>query len=197
MVVGLTGVIGSGKSTVASIFKEIGAGIISADEIAHRLLLKNNKGYNAVVKEWGPKILNEKGGISREILAKIVFDNKKELEKLNKIMHPLIYEEYKKELEILKEKGYSIIIYDAPLLIELSLHKEMDKVIVVIAEQEIIFDRLKRKGLSIDEIKLRMRYQLPQQEKIKYADFIINNNNGIDELKKQIEQIWNILLSLK
>jgi dephospho-CoA kinase len=171
MIVGLTGSFGTGKTTVAKIFKRKGAKVIDADKIAHQFVSPSQ----------------------RKELSKVVFKKKKYLELLCKILHPLIIQKIKKEIKRLNPKK-NIILIDAPLLIESGLHKIVDVLIVVKAKRKTQISRItKRMGLSRKEILRRIRFQMPLREKIKMADFVIDNDGLISFTKKQVDEIWNKL----
>lgn len=187
IVVGLTGSFGSGKTTVAKIFKLLGAQVINADSIAHRIIKPQTKVYKKIIHAFGKDIVNKDRTINRDKLAKVVFNNKNLLERLNKIMHPQIIKIIKDKIKSSKSK---FIVIDAPLLIETGLHRAVDKLIVVKTDPEMQLKRIKDKfSFSPGEILKRIRYQIPLKEKIRLADFVIDNSETLDNTKKQVARI--------
>lgn len=191
IILGLTGSFGTGKSTVAGIFKARGVKIIDADEIAHRVIRPKTKIYEKMISAFGQDILDKDKAVNRNKLARIVFENKDLLKRLNKLIHPQV-------IRIIKEKIKSaraeIIIIDAPLLIEAGLHKIADKLIVVKTNSQIQIKRVKDKfSLAPEEIKKRIRCQIPLKEKIRVADFVIDNSKTLKNTKKQVEKIRRLL----
>lgn len=171
-VIGITGSFGTGKTTVAKMFSKYGAVILDADKIAHQLL------------KLKPA--------DRKKLGKELFRDKAKLKKFCDIIHPLIITKLKKE--IIRNKTKKLIIIDAPLLIEANLVYLVDRLIVVAAGRKIQVERLKKfKKFATNEIKDRIGAQMPLKEKIKYADFIIDNNGAIKNTKLQVEKIWNLI----
>lgn len=178
MIIGVTGVFGSGKTTVANLLARKGYKRINADETGHKLLNKKDI-KNKVVKEFGKGILT-KGKIDRKKLKKIVFHNKNELKKLNKIIHPEIIKEIKK---IIKKSKKNIVI-DGALLIEAKALNLIDKLIVVkISKKEQMKRLLKKKKYTGAEVNHILRSQLSQKEKLKYADIVVDNSRHIPQLK--------------
>jgi dephospho-CoA kinase len=171
MIVGLTGSFGTGKTTVAKILKRKGAKIIDADKIAHEFISPSR----------------------RRELAKIVFKKKKYLDLLCKVLHPLIIKKIKEEIKRLNPKK-NIIVIDAPLLIETGLDKIVDLLIVVKAKRKTQIERIaKRMKLSKKDILRRISFQMPLREKIKMADFVIDNDGLLSSTKQQVEEIWDKL----
>lgn len=186
-VVGLTGNIGCGKTTVGKMFVELGASLIDADTIGH-LLLEEDEVKNRVVEEFGESILDEKGSIIRKRLRKIVFRDRDALRQLNYILSPLIKKGIEKRIE---NSLPSLIILDAAILLEAGWDSLVDKVVVVTASPDIQLKRLKEAGdFTPEEIEGVMQAQFPQEEKIKRADFIIQNDNDFKELKSRVKDIW-------
>lgn len=191
IILGLTGSFGSGKSTAAGIFRSYGAKIIDADKIAHRLIKPQTKIYKNIINAFGKDILKKNRAIDREKLAKIVFHNKHLLKKLNKIVHP-------KVLRVIKEKIKTspgrVIILDAPLLIEAGLKKMVDKLIVVTITREKQIERISKKtGFNRPDILKIIKAQIPLRNKVRLADFVIDNSQTIEKTKKQVEQIRRLL----
>lgn len=194
IITGLTGSIASGKSTVSEMFRELGAHIIDYDILAREVVEPHEKAWQAIVDEFGQEILNEDLTLNREKLGQIVFDNPDKLEKLNQITHPAVFEAASERVkEIEKIDADAIIIKDVPLLIETGIHKTVDKVIVVSATMENRLQRLMDRGFTKEEAEKRIASQLPIREKVKYADFVIQNDGSIEETQKQAQEIFKSL----
>lgn len=188
MILGLTGNFGSGKSTVANMFKELGAIIIDVDEIGHKVL--NGECYKEVVNEFGSEVLDYDLKIDRSLLREIVFsrhNDKTKLKKLEAILHPRMLCEVEKELRRLDTK-HSIVIIVAAILIELGLLGLIDKLIVVICNRQ-----QERLNLSKDEIMQILGNQMDETALEAKADFTADNNGGLENTKKQVDEIWNKL----
>ena len=186
MIIGITGPIGSGKSTVAKLFSKHWYNRIDADEIAHELL-KNSQIKNKIIKEFGNKILDKQKNIDRKKLGSIVFNDNVQLKKLNSIMHTTIIKEIKNKINKTKNKcgDDAKIIIDAPLLFETETEHVADKIIVVKSKKENIFKRLDKK-FSKDQIEKILKAQMPLEDKIKRADFVIENNDDLKDVEKQV-----------
>ena len=194
LIIGLTGGIASGKSTVANFFKELGAYLIDWDELAHEVVRPHSKAWKRIVEHFGPGVLNEDLSLNRQKLGEIVFVEREKLEKLNQIVHPeVIKEDGKRVNEIKKINPKAIIIKDIPLLIEVGLQKKVDKVIVVYASQENRLRRLLKQGFTLEQAKRRIEAQLPLEEKIKFADFVVYNDGSLEETRRQVEVIYKVL----
>lgn len=195
LILGLTGSFGSGKTAVAKIFKNYGAKIIDADRIAHYLLKPQNKIYQRILGSFGQTIIARDKTIDREKLACLVFNNKNLLEKLNQIMHPEIIRIMRREI---KKSPKKVIVLDAPLLIEAGLKKWVDKLIVVKIKRKKQIERiLKKSKLTRQEILKRIKSQLPLQDKVRRADFVIDNNGTLKSTKRQVREVWSKLSATK
>ena len=183
-VLGITGNIGCGKSTVAKMFKTKSALIINADVLAHRLYSVGSSVYQRIKKTFGPQVFKSNKAIDREKLAVSIFGKKGNLNKLNKIIHPQLIKEIK---EVIKNSKKKLIILDAALIIEAGLEKFVDKLIVVTAskEQQILRSQ-KRLGFSKEMIAKIMKSQISQSTKSRFADFIIDNSGSIEKTRKQV-----------
>lgn len=189
-IIGLTGGIGSGKSTIASLLAGLGAVIIDADKIGHEVLDADIKAHKQVVAAFGKQILNPDGSVDRRELGKIVFADHKALSRLNRIMHPRIYRVVKAELEQYRKQGVKAVVIDAPLLIEASWATMVDSVWVVTATEANVIKRLEKTGLSRDETMLRIRSQLTESEHARVANVVIYNDYSPDELKQKVNKLW-------
>ena len=200
LIVGLTGGIVGGKSTVASMFKDLGAKTIDADKLGHSVILPNKPAWKKIVKIFGKDILQNDLTIDREKLGKIVFTNQTLLKKLNEITHPEITKIIKEEMNSAKNKTHNqekVLIIDAALIYEAKIDRFMDKIIVVYIDKDEQIKRLiKRNNLSKDEALQRVRSQIPMEEKAKMADYVIDNSSSLDKTKEQVEKIWQNLVSL-
>ena len=186
MILGITGSIGSGKTTAAKIFKKYGFSVIDADEISH-ILFKKTPIKKIIIKNFGNVILNK--NIDRKKLGNIVFNDSKKLKKLNSIMHPIIIKEMQNQINKIQKKcgKKTRIVIDAPLLLETKAKYLVDKVIVIKTFSENILERNKR--FSFEHIEKISKYQMPLQDKLKNADFVIDNNKDLKHLEKQVREI--------
>ena len=193
MIIGLTGGIASGKSTVWKYLAEKGFKVYDADKIA-----KDISGKKSVQKEiiltFGDKILDENGNIDRKKLKEIVFENKEKLKQLNAIIHPKVIDFYKE----LKEKNTDeVIIFDVPLLFESGIDKFCDKILVVISDYEIQLNRIvERDKIDRELAEKIIKSQLSNEERIKKADVVIENNSSLEDLFEKVERfcerIWKL-----
>lgn len=191
--VGLTGNIGCGKSTVAKMFKELGAYVVDADKLIHSFYKKGHPVYKKVLETFGEGILNEKGDIDRKKLADVVFSDEEKLRKLEKITHEALYEELKKIEEKLPRD--SILILEASLLVEKGSYKKFDKLVVVYAPYEVCKERALRRGIPPEDFERRWQLQMPIEEKVKYADYVIDNSGDFEKTYLQVKEIYKKLKS--
>ncbi|WP_282925978.1 dephospho-CoA kinase [Helcococcus kunzii] len=187
-VIGITGSIATGKSTVTDILKDLGYNVIDADKIAHQLMEVGNENYDAIVSYFGDKILNPDKSINRKKLGNIVFNDKKQLNKLNNLTHDNIFNKIKENIEFYKNE---IIFVDIPLLIELKIKGELsiefDEIWLVYVDRQTQIERLaKRNNISYDEAEKLVNTQINIDDKVQYCDFILDNSKDIDYVKKQI-----------
>ena len=196
LIVGLTGGIVGGKSTVASMFRDLGAKIIDADKLGHSVIFPNKPAWKKIVKIFGKDILQNDLTINREKLGKIVFTNQTFLKKLNEVTHPEITKMIKKEIDSATNNQEKVLIIDAALIYEAKIDRLMDKIIVVYIDKDEQIKRLiKRNNFSRDEALQRVRSQIPMKEKAKMADYVIDNSNSLSKTREQVEKIWQSLLS--
>lgn len=192
VVIGLTGSFSSGKTTVSGFLKSFGAQVIDADRIAHSAITRGSKVYDRIVRSFGTSILDPKGSIDRKKLGRIVFSEKRSLNKLNKLVHPEVTKIIKQQIR-LSNKQYLVI--DAPLLIESGLDKYCNVLLVVRASIKKQIERaIKKSGLSKDDCLKRIRSQVSVSKKVRLADFVIDNNVRIKETKKQVKDIWRKII---
>ncbi|MFH1837765.1 MAG: dephospho-CoA kinase [Candidatus Omnitrophota bacterium] len=185
-IIGITGGVAAGKTTVADMFVKKGARLVDADSIAHMLI--NEDGMKKrIAEEFGDELIKD-GKVDRLALRKKVFSDKKKIEILSGILHPLIIARIKNEAEREKESG--TVVIDAPLLVECGLNNYVDKVIVVKAKRATRIKRALTRGLTEDEVLGIMESQLPQKEKERVADYIIDNDNDLETIRKGVEEIW-------
>lgn len=191
VVLGIVGGIGAGKTTIVSILSSMKSTyIIGADEIGHKLLLKDGKAYQKVIDTFGTEILDENKNIVRARLGKIVFGDKNQLQKLNGISHPLILETVKEQIEGCKQQGhYEWVIIDAALLIEIGLIKLTDKVIGVYTEDEVRMKRImERENFTREEALQRINSQKKWEEFEKVSDIVIDNSSSCEHTKEQVKK---------
>ena len=190
-IIGLTGGIGSGKSTVSQFLAELGAVILDADKVGHEALRSRSEVWRQVVNAFGKQIATSKGDIDRKKLGKIVFNNSEARAKLNRIMHPAMYDMVKARLEKYRGQGVGVLVLEAPLLLEAGWTSLVDEVWVAVAPEAIVLKRLtERTGLSEPESMARIHSQLTSEERIKHADVIIDTDCDLDELKAKVKELW-------
>ena len=190
-VIGLTGGIGSGKSTVSGFLAELGAVIIDADRVGHKALKSDKDIRYAVEAAFGREIMTAGGEIDRKKLGDIVFGDLSCLSRLNQIMHHRMYGMVKAELEGYRRQGVGVVVLEAPLLIEAGWASLADGVWVTVADQSTVLKRLREKlGLSEKESLARIRCQLPSEERVKHADIVIDTDCSLDELKAKVGRLW-------
>ena len=190
LLIGLTGGIASGKSTVLQHLRQAGYSVIDADKLGHKVLEQGNPGYNKVVKCFGNEILNPDGSVNRTALGRIVFVDAEKLKQLNEISHPIIAEMIQKEFEeSVSDSNGGIVFLEAALLIEANWYKVCGHIWVVSLDPSVALHRLQeRDNLSETEAKLRVVAQLDQEERLAYADVVLQNEGTPEELFTQTQQ---------
>jgi dephospho-CoA kinase len=186
--VGLSGGIGSGKSTVAKILADLGAIVIDADGIAREVLEPGQVGYEKTILVFGDSVLSDSGGIDRKKLAELVFKNPEQLAKLEAIIHPAVIGRVAQIRESLPET--SIVVYDTPLMFEKQLQGQFDKVLIVTADIELRRSRLLDRGLELSDINARIANQATDEQRESIADFVIQNNGSLTQLQEQVAKVW-------
>ena len=194
--VGLTGSIGVGKSFVASIFEELGAHVLDADQTARVVVMPGTPGLASVTHAFGEEILNPDGTLNRKQLGAVVFADEEKRRQLNALLHPFIIarqDEILNEWEAKDSRGIGIV--DAALMIESGGYRRFDKLIVVHCRPEVQLERLiLRDKLSRDEAERRINSQMPQEEKQKFADYLIDTSDGFDLTREQTRRVYELLL---
>jgi len=196
--VGLTGSIGVGKSYVTSIFEELGAHVLDADQTAREVVMPGMPGLKAVTEVFGEEILNPDGTLNRKQLGAVVFADETKRQQLNFVLHPFIIarqDEILNEWEAKDPQGIGIV--DAALMIESGGYRRFDKLIVVHCRPEVQLERLMlRDKLSRDEAQRRINSQMPQEEKQKFADYLIDTSDGFEPTRDQTVKVYKILQRL-
>ncbi len=191
LVVGITGGVGSGKTTVARMFNRLGAKVISADAIAHKVLNRDEI-KKQIVKIWGSDVISPSGEIDRSRLAEMVFTKKEELKTLEAIVHPPVIREIEREIE--RASSDKVVIVDAPLLLEAGLERLCERIIFVEAKRENRLLRLRReRGWDERELLRRQSHQKPLNLKREKADDVINNDQNFEHTFRQVKGIWERL----
>jgi dephospho-CoA kinase len=192
-VIGLTGGIGSGKSTVSRFLGELGAVIIDVDKVGHDDL-KNPEIRQEIIAAFGERVLTPAGDIDRSRLGNIVFGDAEALERLNRIMHPRMHDMIKAQLEDYRKRGVAVVVLEAPLLVEAGGTSMVDEVWVMVSPETTVLKRLReRSGLSESETLARIHSQISSEERVKHADVIIDNDGSLGELKAKVEGLWRRL----
>ena len=191
LVVALTGGIGSGKSLAAGFFADLGALVVDADQLARSAIERGSKGFDAVVTEFGDRILLN-GDIDRRALGEIVFQDAEAKRKLEAIIHPIVRAQFAELVSGLRAQ--EILIYEIPLLVETGAHDRFDAVITIESDLTLRQSRLRERGLMNSEISSRMASQASADERIAVADFVLENNASPDHLLRQVENLWETVL---
>ncbi|MDP2959949.1 MAG: dephospho-CoA kinase [candidate division Zixibacteria bacterium] len=197
-IIGITGGIGSGKTEVAKIFKKLGAKILSGDEIGKEVVEKNSSVLKKLVKSFGYEILNRDKNLNRRKLGKIAFSTVENKDKLNKIVHPYLLSNVKKKIREYRKKEKGIVVVDAALIVEWGLQKDLDYLVLVEANLKNRLKRLKvNLGYSQKEALGRIKMQLKDKTRRKYADYIIRNDKDLKELRRKTVSLWKFICSEK
>jgi dephospho-CoA kinase len=196
--VGLTGGMGSGKTLAASFFKNLGAFVLDADLICRKLVEPGQPAWKEISDTFGQEVFTASGTLDRKKLADIIFANLEKKRTLENILHPKVFESEGFEYEaIRKEHPHAVVLVDAALLIESGNYKKMDKVIVVNSDEKSRINRiLARSDMSQDEVIARIKNQMPSEEKIRYADFVLENLLDKDNLQSQVKDMHAKLVLL-
>jgi dephospho-CoA kinase len=196
LIVALTGGIASGKSVVAEVLEELGCYIHHADKIAHDLMEPEKPAWKKIVAHFGKKILNEDKTINRSRLGKIIFSDEKERRFLNELIHPLVLEKKKEVSSRLEKEGhYNIFISEAALTIEAGFADFFDKIIMTYCKKEVQKKRLmERDGISRKQTMKIIKSQMQPQEKLKYADYIIDTSSSLQSTVEQTERVYRNLI---
>ena len=195
-IIGLTGIIGSGKSTVARILAELGAVVIDADTLGHEAFQPGTEAWREVVSAFGRQVISPSGEIDRTSLGEIVFNDPESLERLDRIMHPHIYEMIKALIDEYRRQKVAVVVLEVPLLIEAKWTSLVDEVWVTTALQSKVLERIRnQRGLTHKETMARIHSQLPVKEILKHANVVINNERGLEELKSRVNELWAGLAS--
>jgi dephospho-CoA kinase len=195
LLVGLTGGIGSGKSTVAGMLAERGAVIFDADTFARHALDPGTRGYQQVLETFGPQLLTAEGDIDREALAALVFADPEGRRRLEAIVHPEVARLFQESVEPYRGTD-NIVVYSVPLLVEAGLQSAFDVVVVVIADEDSRVGRLARdRRMSEEAARARIRVQASDEERERVADLLIDNGGSVEDLERQVERVWQQLLA--
>lgn len=193
-VAGLTGGIGSGKSTVAGMFVNLGARLIDADLLARQVVKPGEKAWNDILETFGNKVFQENGELDRDALAQIIFKDPDARRKLNSITHPRIGEEIVRLLDEYRAQDAAVVLIDAALLLESPATDWIKPVIVVTAPEQQKIDRLvQRDGISEEHARERIASQMSDEQRAEKADYVIENSGTIDDLEARVREIWKII----
>lgn len=195
---GLTGGIGAGKTTVADRLRELGALVLDADEIARHALDPGTRCYEEAVRHFGDAALEEDGRINRSKLAEIIFENENERRILNGMIHPYVLDiMFRSRDEAVSHDRKAVVVFDIPLLIECGAYRRMNKNIVVVCDDTIRIRRvMERNGMTEQQVIARIKKQIPQEKQKKHADFLIENNSGLEELYRRTDSVYEQLKEL-
>ena len=195
LLVGLTGGIASGKSTVSAMLAERGAEVIDADHIARQVVMPGTPAWCKIREHFGPGVLHPDGQLDRQALADIVFADKSKLALLNEITHPAIFARIADRLEEYHDQDV-VVVLDAALLIEAGLSDGVDVVIVVHSPQEIQLERLAAKGMGERAASDRIAAQLAPEKRLARADIVIDNSGSLEKLGRRVDEVWEELQRL-
>ncbi len=190
MRIGITGIFASGKGTVCEMFRELGADVIDTDIVAREIMEPGQEGLKSIIEVFGSEFINSDGTLNRRRFANSVFGNNEKVKILNEITHPAI-----QKIVVERSSGEGIYMINTPLLFESEFDKIMKYNVVVTAGANQVLSRgIKRDKISEEEIKERLKHQIPLNEKVKLADYIIDNSGTIDQTKRQVVDLWKILI---
>jgi dephospho-CoA kinase len=194
-VIGLTGGIGAGKSTVTQMLEAFGAAVIDADKVGHQIYLPDLPAWREIVDTFGPEVLNADRTINRQALGKLVFADPEALRTLNRIVHPKMFDHMGELIAEMRARGgMKAIVVEAAVLIEANWMALVDQVWVVVASEAVVVDRLaKQRHLSSEQVRTRIAAQLTNDERLKHADVVIRNDGSLEEVRHAVQQAWDQL----
>ena len=194
-VIGLTGGIGTGKSTVTQMLEELGMAVIDADKIGHEIYQPDLPAWREIVNTFGPEVLNADRTINRQALGKLVFADPEALRTLNRIVHPKMFDRMVELIAAMRAHGsMKAIVVEAAVLIEANWMALVDQVWVVVASEAVVVERLaKQRHLSPEQVRTRIAAQLTTDERLKHADVVIRNDGSLDEVRLAVQQAWDRL----
>jgi dephospho-CoA kinase len=196
IVIGLTGGIGSGKSTIAQYLAELGAVVIDADKVGHEAFMPGTPAYRDVIDAFGKEVMTPTGEIDRKKLGQIVFDDTNARGRLNRIMWSRIWEMIDFRIDTLRKRNIGVVVVEAFGLIEAGWTSLMDQVWVAVVSESVVVERLKKqRNLAEGETLARIRSQLGVQERLRYADVVIDNDRKPEEVKARVRELWDKLQS--
>jgi dephospho-CoA kinase len=188
-VIGLTGNIGSGKSTVLGMLERLGARVVDADDLVHQVMAKGTPVWQTVVDTFGPSILDERGDIDRHKVSSIVFEDPDALKRLEQIVHPAVDSRF---FEFVREAEEQVLVVEAVKLIESGVHRKLDSLWLVTCPPE---ERLRRlvegRGADPEDVRERLKAQLPEEEQARWADVVIDNGGTLEQTCKQVKAEWD------
>ncbi len=191
IVIGLTGGIGTGKTAVADMLRDLGAAVISADQVAHEVYRPGSDGWREVVAEFGEKVLSPGGEVDRRRLADIVFKDQRALTRLNAIVHPRARSMVEERVRELRELGEEVAVVEAILLLEAGWADLTDEVWVTTAPEDKVAERVRvRNQLELTAVQARVRSQMSQDERLLRADAVIDNGGSLEELRERVRVLW-------
>ena len=194
--IGLTGGIGTGKSSVTEAFQSLGAAVINADLLGHDAYLPGTIGFEAVVTEFGQEIVGSDGQIDRKKLGPIVFSDSSKMDRLNEIMHPLIRDLIDERLVSLESSQNKVAVVEAAILIEAGWKSLFDEIWVVISDREEVINRLGvRNGLSREDAVKRIDSQMSNNERIEHGDVVVENTGSMEDLQTRVNSLWSKRIS--
>ena len=195
LLVGLTGGLGSGKSTVARLLERRGAVVVDADELARRAVEPGTPGYRRVVQEFGPEVLTAEGRIDRDRLAGVVFADPGARRRLEAIVHPEVARLFAEAVAPFRESD-RVVVYVVPLLVETGLQEAFDEVVVVSAPEEVRLARvMTERGMSEADARARMRAQVPEEDRLRAAGHVVPNDGTLEDLERRVDRLWAALVS--
>ncbi|HEX6262076.1 MAG TPA: dephospho-CoA kinase [Actinomycetota bacterium] len=192
LLVGLTGGLGAGKSTVARMLAERGAVIVDADELARRSIEPGTRGHRKVLEVFGDEVEARGGSIDRRALADVVFEDPEARRALESITHPEVFRMLAEEVERRRDSG-DVVVFDAPLIVETGMDTAMDLLVVVAVAPDTQVDRVVARGMDRAEAEARIAAQASQEEREAKADVILRNDGDLRDLERQVDALWDRL----
>ena len=190
-VIGLIGGIGSGKSSVSAILNSLGVDVIDADKVGHEAYTPDSEGWRKVISAFGQDIVGPENEIDRKKLGSIVFSDPSEMEKLNKLMHPIIHDLVEEKIQNLADQGINVVVLEAAILIEANWQDLTDEIWLAKANREVVIERVQlRNNFSREEIIKRIESQMSNNDREKHADIVIDNDGTIEQLEETVKTLW-------